>query len=186
MRINTCINKSLFQALKSLPVVLLVIYCQQWSGNWTGWSQTLFLKTHYRHLGVIYWSLMLFWHFQNSLHTISASVTLLAVLPAIVYIFFCGNCWLSNRYMDSQNWMEYSASNVAPTALLLSQNGLRPISEHLISKNFLGEHAPRSPSLVCLCMHTYTSDTHVTPLLAILATSLYLLIFLAVFKYYFE
>ena len=34
---------------------------------------------------------------------------------------------------------------------------------HLISKIFLGEHAPR---------HTYTSDIHITPLLKILATGL--------------
>ena len=40
-------------------------------------------------------------------------------------------------------------------------------SEHLISKNFLGEHAPRPP-LVCLCK----LDIHVTPLLKILATGL--------------
>ena len=32
---------------------------------------------------------------------------------------------------------------------------------------------PDPPSLTCLCMHTYTSDTHVTPLLKILATGLH-------------
>ena len=31
---------------------------------------------------------------------------------------------------------------------------------------------PDLPSLECLCMHTFTSDTHVTPLLKILATGL--------------
>ena len=45
----------------------------------------------------------------------------------------------------------------------------------LISKNFLGEHPPRSPSsclLVCLYTHTYTLDIDVTPLQKILATGL--------------
>ena len=39
-------------------------------------------------------------------------------------------------------------------------------SEHLISKNFLGEHPPRSPYsclLVCLYTHTYTLDINITP-----------------------
>ena len=39
------------------------------------------------------------------------------------------------------------------------------ISEHLFSKNFIGEHAPRPPYfLSCLCIH-------ITPLLKILATT---------------
>ena len=45
-RVNTCINKSLFQALKSSPVILLVSRRQQWSGNWIAWSHTIFRKTH--------------------------------------------------------------------------------------------------------------------------------------------
>ena len=44
-------------------------------------------------------------------------------------------------------------------------------SEHLISKNFLGEHPPDHPSLVCL-FDTYTLDIDVTPLQKILATGL--------------
>ena len=43
------------------------------------------------------------------------------------------------------------------------------ISEHIISKNFLGKHAPY---LANLRMYTYTSDTHITLLLKILATGL--------------
>ena len=39
-------NKSLFHALESSPVVLLVSHRQQWSGNWTAWSHTIYLKTH--------------------------------------------------------------------------------------------------------------------------------------------
>ena len=31
---------------------------------------------------------------------------------------------------------------------------------------------PDPPSLACLCMHTYTFDTHVTPLLKFLAMGL--------------
>ena len=49
------------------------------------------------------------------------------------------------------------------------------ISEHLI---YLGEHAPRPPSLVCLCK----SDIHVTPLLKILATGLLSLYLLTLFN----
>ena len=47
------------------------------------------------------------------------------------------------------------------------------LSKHLISKHFLGEHAPRFPTLACLCRHTYKSDIHVTPLLKILAAGLF-------------
>ena len=38
------------------------------------------------------------------------------------------------------------------------------ISEHLLSKkiSWQGKHAPRPPSLACLCLHTYISYTHVT------------------------
>ena len=58
----------------------------------------------------------------------------------------------------AKNWMQYSASHVATTALLLSQNGLRSNSR---ASNFLGEHAPTPPpSLAFLCMHTYTHTTH--------------------------
>ena len=51
------------------------------------------------------------------------------------------------------------------------------ISEHLISKNFLGEHSPQTPLVLPACllityMHTYTSDIDVTPLQKILATGL--------------
>ena len=69
--------------------------------------------------------------------------------------------------------MQYSVSHVATTALVLSQMVSEGISEHLISKIFLGEHAPR-PSLVLHTygMHTYTSDIHVTPHLKILAKGL--------------
>ena len=72
--------------------------------------------------------------------------------------------------------MQYPVSHVYSytTALVLSQMASEAISEHLISKISLGEHAPHTPpySLVCLCMHTYTSDNHETPLLKILATDL--------------
>ena len=44
------------------------------------------------------------------------------------------------------------------------------ISEYLISKHFLGEHALRLYGYACI--HIHTSETHVTPLLKILATGL--------------
>ena len=53
-------------------------------------------------------------------------------------------------------------------------------SEHLISTNFLGEHPPDPPSLVCLlvCLYviTYTSDIDVTPLQKVQATGLIYLV----------
>ena len=44
----------------------------------------------------------------------------------------------------TENWMQYSASHTATTALLLVSEA---ISENLISKNFLWEYAPRPTSL---------------------------------------
>lgn len=43
-------------------------------------------------------------------------------------------------------------------------------------KIFLGKHAPRPPTLVCLFIYTFTTDTHVTSLLKILATGLKILV----------
>ena len=60
-------------------------------------------------------------------------------------------------------------------ALLLSKMAPEAISEHLISKNVLGEHPPR-PLVLCACfliyLHTYTSDIDVTPFQKFLATGL--------------
>ena len=39
----------------------------------------------------------------------------------------------------AKNWMQYSASHVATTALVLSQMASEAISEHLISKIYLAE-----------------------------------------------
>ena len=58
----------------------------------------------------------------------------------------------------TKNWLQYSVSHVATMAL--SQNASEAISQHLISKNFLGEHAPRPPSLVCFNMHVYIHIRH--------------------------
>ena len=74
-----------------------------------------------------------------------------------------------------KNWMQYSASHVATVLRLCfcPKMASEAISEHLISKNFLGEHAPRPPySLACMHTHTHHADTHVTPLQKILATGL--------------
>ena len=48
------------------------------------------------------------------------------------------------------------------------------ISEHLISKNFLGTHAPRPPVVLqaCMFMHAYI-DIHIAPLLKTLAMGLW-------------
>ena len=96
-------------------------------------------------------------------------------------IFFPRNSMsagLANAYIwTAQNWMQYFASHVATTALLsLSKTASEAISssEHLISKTFPGEHAPRPPNLHCMhaYIHTYIPDTHVTPLPKFLAMGL--------------
>ena len=68
-------------------------------------------------------------------------------------------------WLSKINWMQHPASHVATMAQLLSQN-----KKQLREPNFL---PPDPPILVCLCMHTYTSDIHVTPLLKILVMGLY-------------
>ena len=55
----------------------------------------------------------------------------------------------------AKTWIQYSASHVATTAPLPSQNCLRSTSEHLISKHFLREHAPRP-----LVLHAYAQIRH--------------------------
>ena len=72
--------------------------------------------------------------------------------------------------MDRQKWIQYSASHVATTVHFGSKMASEAIPEHLISKNFLGEHVSRPPypSLAYL----YASDFHVTPLVKILAIGL--------------
>ena len=65
-----------------------------------------------------------------------------------------------------------AASHVATTALFLSQNGLRSNLRESNSKKSWGSMPPDPPSLSYLCMYTYTSHIHVTPLLKILATGL--------------
>ena len=72
---------------------------------------------------------------------------------------------LATAYMDTQNWIQYSTSHAAytaTTALLPSPPKIasEAISEHLISKKFLGEHAPRPRYF----LHAYTAHTHVPPL----------------------
>ena len=78
----------------------------------------------------------------------------------------------------AKNWMQCSASHVATTTLLLSQNGLRSNlrAPNLKKKMHWGSMPPDPPSLSCLCMYTYTSYIHVTPLLKILATGLTIVI----------
>ena len=70
--------------------------------------------------------------------------------------------------------MQYSASHVATMALVLSQNGLR---SNLRVSNFgkFSVGACPQTNLVLhayACMYTYTSDTHATPVLKILAMGL--------------
>ena len=44
-RVNTYVNKLLFQAIENSPVVLLVSHRRQWSSNWTAWNHNIFQKT---------------------------------------------------------------------------------------------------------------------------------------------
>ena len=62
---------------------------------------------------------------------------------------------LANAYVDSQKLDAILCKPcIATTALVLSQIASEVISEHLISKIFLGEHASR-PLYSCMLMHTY-------------------------------
>ena len=85
----------------------------------------------------------------------------------------------------AKNWIQYSASHVAytaTTALLLSQNDLR---SDLRASDFWGSMPPDPSSLAWLYMHTYTSNTHVTPLAKILAMGLNLTYYSFPLTYYF-
>ena len=83
---------------------------------------------------------------------------------------------LSSAYMDIQNCMD---------AILCEQRSYVLVSRFCFCPKMTSETTselliswrsmpPDLPSLLFLCMHTYTSDTHVTPLLKILAMSLVL------------
>ena len=74
----------------------------------------------------------------------------------------------------AKNWMQCSVSHVATMALHLSQNGLRSnLRASNLKKFSWGSTNPDPPSLSCfICMCTYTSNIHVTPLLKILAIGL--------------
>ena len=68
--------------------------------------------------------------------------------------------------------MQFCRSYSYYTACFCPKMASDAISEHLISKYFLGEHALRPPySLACLCIPQH-AHIHVTPLLKILATDL--------------
>ena len=85
---KTCVNKSLFQALESSPVVFVVTQCHP---TCCCANLSTFSLENWKSGG------------------------------------------LANAYVDSQNWMQYSASHVATTALLLSQNSLK---SNLRASNF--------------------------------------------------
>ena len=149
MCINTCVNKSLFQALKGSPVVFV--------------SHPPKMKTHgnvryimavYEHLAVYKLNALL----TYSLHCISKSVTPPAVLLNIVVLSQKFDVsWLSKCiYMNSP---KLDAILCKPCSYyLLSQNGLRSsIRPSNFYKISWGSMPPESSSLAC--MHTYTPDT---------------------------
>ena len=98
-----------------------------------------------------------------------SDVTLPAVLPP--YLLLAQSLevsWLSN--VDSQKLDAILRELYAALPKMASEI----ISEYLISKILLGNMPLDPPSLTCLCMRTYTSDTHVAPPpLKILTTGLY-------------
>ena len=78
----------------------------------------------------------------------------------------------TNGTWTVKNWMQYSASHVATIPLCFCPKiASAAILEHLIPKNFVGEHPLRPPQSSML-MHTYKSHIHVTPFLKFQATGL--------------
>ena len=121
-------------------------------------------------------SLMLFWHtcIFSMLHYSSphAPDAITIVLPWKFDV-----SWLSKlMHMDCpklnaivfESCSYYSSASVPKWPLQKQSQGIKFL-------NFSGGACSQTPpSLACLCMHTYSSDTHVIPLLINVATGLYL------------
>ena len=70
----------------------------------------------------------------------------------------------------AETWMQYSASHVATTALLMSQNGLRSNLRASDFQTFPGRACPQTP----LVLHAYAQIRHLCNLPSkILATGLH-------------
>lgn len=82
-----------------------------------------------------------------------------------------------------QYWMQYSASYVATTALLLSKNGHNQSQSVYFQEISWGSFPPDPPVLPRLHIHACTSDIHVAILLKILVLGQILYIMLGVFVY---
>ena len=82
----------------------------------------------------------------------SGDVTPPAVLPTLVPSLLEIRSQLAQQMhtWTARNWMQYSGSHVATTALVLSQMASEAISEYLTSKIFLGEHALVLHAYVCI------------------------------------
>ena len=59
---------------------------------------------------------------------------------------------ITNILWKAKIWMQYSVSHVATTSLLPSQNGIKTIAEHQISKIFW-ESMPTNPPYSCIHTH---------------------------------
>ena len=110
---RTCINKSLFQALKSSPVVLLGSHRRQLSGNL---SHTIFLKVYGNVQYISYMvsiDILLSYKLDAFLHSLlsvfSLSITPLAVLPTIVpsLVEFNVNWLEKNLQTSNDGWIRY-------------------------------------------------------------------------------
>ena len=125
--VNTCINKSLFQALESSPVVLLV--------------------SHRLNCFADIFSVFSVYYF-TIFHPTCCSVN--------HSTFSRGNLMAyTNVYMDSQKLdtilREPCGVHCYYSSASVPKMSSEAISENLITKNFLGEHAPRAPpSLACI------------------------------------
>ena len=138
---KTHVKKLLFQMLESSPFVLLVRHHQQWRYNWTTWSHAIFLKTH----GNVQYKPDAHYSLYN-IFTICRP-TYSSANPST---FSCRN--LMSAGLD-KNSMQYTMSHAAVMALVLPQIVSEAISEHLISKNFPGEHFLR-PLLLIMFIHS--------------------------------
>ena len=112
------------------------------------------LCSHYMNLATP--NLMAMALFQQSLQTISPTVTPHAVLPTVQYLlsYKCDVSWhIKCSYCVERNWMHFSMRHVATTALLLLQNSLRSNLRAFNYQRFLLVlHA-------YACIHAYTHQT---------------------------
>ena len=145
--INMWVNKLLFWALESLPVILLVSHHQRWSSKLNSlnsyhrsestWKCTVYSGSLQIDTLLSYKLDALLTDFQ---HTLSPSVTPPAVLPTVVPSLMEIQCQLAYHiYGCNALWAMYML------ALLLPQNGLRISLRAPNFYKFLEGTCPQNP-----------------------------------------